>query len=303
MILRGLLGIPSWRCSMTGRKLIIDTDIGTDLDDALALIYAVRSGYQVPLITTVHGDAMQRARIAKKLTQLLGVEIPVVAGEDKPIKQQQLYWGGYEGFGFLDGTEKFDIPSGGVEALAQAVYEHANAIDIACIGPLTNIARAFQRYPDLSSKVSNLLIMGRVDLFTHPEGNRTYINYRPHNFKVDPEAVDIIFESATPKTIISTDISKKNWLTRDQLQALQGGDMIENYIGTSGLVWLDRIKSECTYLYDPLTIAHHGSPDLTSRVCHNEIAIATDMCSPGFADHVYALLRNNKGYKCRQEEK
>ena len=68
-------------------KLIIDTDIGTDVDDAIALTYAIRSGIDIPLITTVHGNTTIRARIARKLVSLLGKDIPVVAGAEKPLKQ------------------------------------------------------------------------------------------------------------------------------------------------------------------------------------------------------------------------
>ena len=60
--------------------LIIDTDIGTDIDDALALAFALKLGLDLKLITTVHGDTLLRAKIAKKLTQLLGADIPVAAG-------------------------------------------------------------------------------------------------------------------------------------------------------------------------------------------------------------------------------
>ena len=94
---------------MSSKKLIIDTDIGTDIDDALALVYAVRSGYNIPLITTVHGDTVRRAHIAKKLTHLLGADILVAAGEQKPLKQHHLYWYGDEGEGFIGAHENFDM--------------------------------------------------------------------------------------------------------------------------------------------------------------------------------------------------
>ena len=71
---------------MSAKKLIIDTDIGTDIDDAIALVYAVRSGYDIPLITTVHGNTIRRALIAQKLASLLGADIPIAAGEKKPLK-------------------------------------------------------------------------------------------------------------------------------------------------------------------------------------------------------------------------
>src|SRR3989338_1250017 len=118
LALQHSVGTIYWRLSkMPSKKLIIDTDIGTDIDDALALVYAVRSGYNIPLITTVHGDTVRRAHIAKKLTRLLGTDIPVAAGEQKPLKQHHLYWYGDEGSDLLASGEKFDVRHDGVESL------------------------------------------------------------------------------------------------------------------------------------------------------------------------------------------
>jgi len=73
-------------------SLIIDTDIGGDVDDSIAIYYAVKSGMDIKLISTVHGNTELRAKIAKKLTTLLDVEIPVAAGEEFPIKQRQIWF-------------------------------------------------------------------------------------------------------------------------------------------------------------------------------------------------------------------
>ena len=99
------------------KPLIIDTDIGSDIDDAIAVSYAIRSGMDIKLITTVHGDTAKRAMIARKLSILLGANIPVAAGEEKPIRQGHIYWYGDEGGGFIESENDNAIRKDGVDAL------------------------------------------------------------------------------------------------------------------------------------------------------------------------------------------
>jgi len=260
-------------------KLIIDTDIGTDTDDALALAYAIACGIDVPLITTVHGDTVLRAKIAKKLTQLLGVDIPVAAGESKPIKQTYIFQSGLEGKGFIDEAEKNDptsilVANDGVEALARCINEYQHDVNIASIGPLTNIAKAFQKYPDLAGKVNHIYMMGNAITC----GDHMHINYRSHNFKVDPEAVDVVMEAKVPKTIITTPVCKKNKLVISELAELKAtGNPVLEYIHDAAIEWMKFIKYDCVYLYDPLVVQHHLDPNVTKRQEYNGTMVSVDV--------------------------
>ena len=140
-------------------KLIIDTDIGTDGDDALALAYALASGVDIALITTVHGNTQVRAKVAQHLIHLMGYTIPVIAGEQKPIKQSQIFWTGIEGYGV---PAMPDLPDHGVESIIQCVNEFKNNMSIVAIGPLTNIALALQKDPGLEKRINHLYIMGNA---------------------------------------------------------------------------------------------------------------------------------------------
>jgi inosine-uridine nucleoside N-ribohydrolase len=59
-------------------KFIIDTDIGSDADDALALAYALKSGIEVALVTTVHGDTRLRGSVAKKFSYRICDEVRII---------------------------------------------------------------------------------------------------------------------------------------------------------------------------------------------------------------------------------
>ena len=89
---------------MEKKKLIIDTDVGTDFDDAFALLLACQSE-EIELlgVTTVWSNAYERARIAKKVLKIAGKQdIPVCAGISKPIDGSGTVWYGYEGGGIMD---------------------------------------------------------------------------------------------------------------------------------------------------------------------------------------------------------
>lgn len=268
-------------------KLIIDTDIGSDVDDALALAYAVKKGMDIPLLTTVHGDTQKRAAIAKKLTDLLGVDIPLAAGCEKPIKQYHLFWYGYEGAGLIDESERayFTKYPDAVDALVECIHQNAGNIAIAAIGPLTNIARAYQRDPGIASKVSILYMMGGAVI----RPTEFIQSYRAHNFKVDPEAFDIVYESETPKVIVTTDVAKKSWLTQEDLRhwANSGKGLLE-CLARGAECWLARSSYDIAYLYDPLTVAHHAD-DFTERVTIGNTSVTTDM-KKDFKKEMYETL-------------
>jgi len=266
-------------------KLIFDTDIGTDTDDAFALVYAIRSGIEIPLITTVHGDTKLRGRVAKKLTELLGVDIPIRAGEEKAIKQPFKYWYGDEGHGFLNG-ENYDVKDNAVDAIAETIYSNRNNIAIASLAPLTNIAKAFQRYPDLPNYVNRIYLMGNAIM----RENEYFINYRAHNFKVDPEAVDIVIATAIPKTIVTTEIARRNSITYDDIDKIEKTGKVGKSLADAARFWMKKVNYTVSHMYDPLTVAHHLDMDLTERKDYkDETSITTGMKKPfipGFLEKI-----------------
>lgn len=253
-------------------KLILDTDIGTDADDAMALVYAVRSGMDLALISTVHGDTGVRAAIAEKLCGLLGTAIPIAAGERLPRKQKFLYWTGLEGKDFLAPDERFRGRDDGVEAIIETARTHAGNVEIAAIGPLTNIAAAFERAPDLVGKVNGLYLMGNAIRCE----DTYHLNYRAHNFKVDPEAADAVLALPIPKILVTTEVSKQLPITRAELGDLERtGDATLQYLARSARAWMQYISYDTAFLYDPLVLEHARDPSVTTRATYGSLQITT----------------------------
>ena len=149
---------------MPPKPIILDTDIGTDVDDAMALGLALASPeLELVGVTTVHADAPLRARLARRLLELAGQpEVPVVAGASFPLANPlppNFHWmprlRGHEGVGVLSAAELQPSSDlyGGADDAAHFIIEQAKkrqgTLSIVTIGALTNLARALIIEPRL----------------------------------------------------------------------------------------------------------------------------------------------------------
>ncbi|MHA1580711.1 MAG: nucleoside hydrolase [Candidatus Freyarchaeota archaeon] len=211
------------------RRIILDTDVGLDVDDAYAISLAARSPeLSLEGVTTVYGDAQLRARIAVKLLKLAGGgNVPVLAGEGEPItKDRQALMLGFEGEGILTPEDrKVRVSGGAVDFTTSKALASERNLTIVAIGPLTNVAKAIVREPGFTDCVEELVVMGGVINPPEIEGKRVPFEYE-YNFNCDPEATRIVFESGIPITLVPVDITMKpeNHLTENELERLREAD-------------------------------------------------------------------------------
>lgn len=190
--------------------LILDTDIGSDVDDAMALCFALRSP-EIKLlgVTTVYGDVDLRARIARKLiTVACAGDIPVRAGTVRPLlRERPVHVMGHEGEGILTAEDHRTHVGGGsaVDFIIRAARENRGRLTIAAIGPLTNIAAAIILAPEIVSDVQELVFVGGVARFA---GNRLDVPALEWNVKCDPEAARVVFTSGIPLTMLGMDVTR-----------------------------------------------------------------------------------------------
>ena len=144
------------------RRIVLDTDIGTDVDDALALALALASPeLELVAVTTVAGDTALRARIAARLLALAGrADIPAHAGCAHALSSPGGFaWFGHEGDGILDGSRDSVAEEPAVDALLR-LFRAADDLELVAIGPLTNVAVALERDPTFARRVARLTVMG-----------------------------------------------------------------------------------------------------------------------------------------------
>ncbi len=132
--------------------VLIDTDIGDDIDDALALALALRSP-EIDLqgVTTVFGDTPLRARLAAHILKVFGREdVPVAAGAATPLRPRQRPSGAAQA-AIVDDRAIFPniCAFSGPELIVQTALAHYGQLTLLCIGPLTNLATALHMEPRL----------------------------------------------------------------------------------------------------------------------------------------------------------
>jgi inosine-uridine nucleoside N-ribohydrolase len=181
---------------------VIDTD--TASDDAVALIMALRSlEVRVLAITAVAGNVgvQQAARNALYTAELCGSEVPVFVGAEKPLRRDHRSADWFHG---RDGLGDHDYPAPrralekqpAVDAIVQTIESNPGLV-LVTLGPLTNIAQALQRKPDIATNVSRCVIMGGAPCC---EGNVTPA--AEYNIWCDPEAARIVMHSGLPIELV-----------------------------------------------------------------------------------------------------
>lgn len=261
------------------RAILLDTDIGTDVDDAMALSLALAlPELELVGVTTVHADAALRARIARRLLELAGrPDIPVVAGASTPLRlplPPNFTWmprlRGHEGVGLLAPAELVPSsdPDAGADDAAQFIIDQAAArpgeLTIVAVGALTNVARALQQQPRLADWLDSVVVMGGTvfaERFPFPPMLETNLN-------ADPLAAEIVFASGTPLTIVPMEVTTQVYLTPEQRAAMLGwgrplsdalvGLMEQMFEGLASLSAEAGLSEDFyqgrTFMHDPLAV-------------------------------------------------
>ena len=233
-------------------KVILDTDIGTDVDDALAL--AVLLGAKdVDLIgiTTVYGDARLRSAIAMHLCSLLNRTIPTYIGESEPMSGRAVWMSGSEGKNFK-GLDSFTPQTtSAVDFLVKTVVTQPKSVDVIAIGPLTNIARAIQTDLDFEEKVKRVWIMG---------GDFTQSKVE-HNFKCDVDAARVVLESKIPISILDLPSSQKTIIRMQEIEQIRNAPAFGTLLYSEIMSWIRPRNQDWTIPHDPIAVLSLLAPE------------------------------------------
>jgi len=214
-------------------KILLDTDIGSDIDDALALLLLLHLK-EVSLlgVTTVYGNVELRARIAQRILKSAGVDVPVVAGIGAPMMPRLPLWHtGMEGVGLLSESEmRVPIRDLGIRTdapafLVEQVLAVPGELTILAIGALTNLARALEMEPRFAKAVRRVVFMGAGVTFENPvpEELRPGAQYSAcpsHNVSCDVEAARRVFVTGIPITVLTNDVTTRVWWDGETVQQL-----------------------------------------------------------------------------------
>lgn len=231
-------------------RILIDTDLGGDIDDALALSLAINSPeINIAGITTVYMAGEWRVGIIKGMLETYKrTDIEIAMGAEKPL------------IGWWDESKPSvsdnPIYSEGVVKMAACDYiiEQVNRYDdlvILAIGPLTNIALAIAKAPYITKR-TRLVLMGGQANRAHPEWN----------IACDPEAARIVFESGIPITMIGLDVTNRCRFTNEHIDSIKAANNERTDLLYEMLQKFIKDFNFMPVLHDPLALASLIWPDL-----------------------------------------
>jgi inosine-uridine nucleoside N-ribohydrolase len=245
--------------SAAGKKIIFDTDPGTD--DALALMLALNSPeLDVRAITVVPGNvtASQGLENALRMVSLANrCDIPVAAGAQHPLFQKLItaeFWHGKNGLANVElPASKCKVnPQFGPDLIIQMVHAAPHEITLVPVGPLTNIALAVLKDPSIVPLVKEVIIMGGA--ITGGNVNAA----AEANIYNDPEAAQIVFQAGWPLTMVGLDVGDKTLFSQEYLDHLgQTHGPVNDFIHAVGKYLVDlsvQFGSPGSPMYDPLAV-------------------------------------------------
>jgi len=262
------------------REIIIDTDPGQD--DAIAILLALASPeLDVIGITAVAGNVpleLTQTNVLK-ICELAGkTDTKVYAGADRPMQRELITAEYVHGATGLNGTPlpEPDMPlqeQHAVDFIVETVLSRpAESVTLCTLGPLTNIAKALEKAPEIAPRIEQLVMMGG-GLFEG--GNVTPV--AEFNVYVDPDAAELVFKSGIPIVVMPLDVTHKALTTNARIDALRS---LNTPVGTAAAQWLEFFErfDEEKYgtdggpLHDPNVIAYLLQPAFyTGRLINVEV--------------------------------
>lgn len=243
--------------------VIIDTDIGDDIDDAFAIGLALESPeVKILGITTAWGNTALRARLTERLLQETGhAEIPVAVGIEKyPAK-------GTLNFSQAKYAERGPERTGpgAVDFLLEQIREHPGEITLIAIGPETNLGAAIEKDAVTFRKLKRVVLMGGsvyrgYDGFAYPSGK---MQGQPEwNILCDVEAAKKVFASGVPLYVMPLDSTQIKLQELERARIFSNGSALTDALTVLYHQWSYGTKQETPTLFDAVAVGYAIRPEL-----------------------------------------
>ena len=245
------------------KKVILDTDIGDDIDDSFALLLLLESHkFNCLGVTTVFRNSLKRAKMAKQLIRSLGYDIKVYRGIDDPLKQNIDHLISKE----IKEKEKYDedgkyiFPQydksmenekvedeNAVDFIIRMIHLYPHEVTLIPIGPLTNIASAIKKDPTIVPLIKEIRLMGAG----------LNLNFVERNIFCDPDAAKIVFSSNINKIVaVTINVTSLTSLTEEEVNSLKNNNSKAiKLVYEAMMKWFKHYEFSSPVMHDPLTVA------------------------------------------------
>jgi purine nucleosidase len=239
-------------------KVLLDTDIGTDVDDAVALAYLLsHPDCDLLGITTVTGEVEKRASLASVLCRAAGRDIPIYPGADHPMLGEQRQPLAQQAAVLPRWPHQTDFPAGqAVEFLANTIRAHPGEVTLLTIGPLTNAGLLFSQHPDVAELLAGLVMMGGNFDEAGPEGKRI-----EWNVAGDALASEITYGAAVGRhRSVGLNVTQQVMMSADEIRERFTAPLMRPVLDMAA-IWFADFYPSITF-HDPLAAATIFEHDL-----------------------------------------
>jgi len=243
-------------------KILLDTDIGSDIDDAVCLAYLLaQSECELIGITTVTGEAEKRAMMVSAMCEAAGADIPIYPGADTPllVPQRQKFAAQSIALEKWDHAKEFPRWQA-IDFLHQTIRNQPGEITLLTIGPLTNISLLFSIDPEIPSLLKRLVMMGGLyypydrEIIEHP----IYLEW---NTSGDPHATAIVFNHPAPiHQAVGLEITSRVMMNSDHVRQTFQHQLLEPVLDFAE-VWFEKTSPNIVF-HDPLAAAMIFDPEI-----------------------------------------
>lgn len=234
-------------------KVILDTDIGSDIDDAVCLAYLLAHPKCDLLgITTVTGQAVERASIASAICRVAGREVPIYPGIEPALLVKSRQVDARQASALKDWPHETSFPDGqAIEFLRRTIRQHPGEVTLLAIGPLTNIGVLFAQDPEIATLLKELVIMG---------GSFTNNRWAEWNIINDPHAAEIVYRAPVKvHRSIGLDVTTQVQLPADEVRKRFTTRLLKPVLSFAE-VWFEHART--LTFHDPLAAATLFEPEI-----------------------------------------
>ena len=217
--------------------ILLDTDLGSDVDDELALALLWGSPEADLLgVCTSYGDVQLRARVALRMAELVGHRVRVAPGEPTPRSGAAVWWAGIEGVAYGALPPLAATAGSGVDLLV----EQAPGTHLLAISPLTSVAAAL----DAGAAFASITLMG---------GDWSDPSAAEHNLASDVDAARRVFGCGLPITVVGVDLTRRVVFDEHEIERFESCGRLGAILAVEMRAWMRRWDEDFEVPHDPLT--------------------------------------------------